>query len=106
MNEALNTIQLNKELTADAMQLSGGEKQRIALARILLMRADVYLLDEPTSALDEATGKIVMKHFLEKAKQQDASVIMITHSKEVAHTFGEEIITLNKWTNKNGGNLS
>lgn len=57
--------------------LSGGEKQRLALARLLLDRPEIVVLDEATSALDNVTESIVMKNVLEQAK--DATVISIAH---------------------------
>jgi putative ABC transport system ATP-binding protein len=105
LNAALRHVYLNKELTDNALQLSGGEKQRLALARVLLMGPDVYLLDEPTSALDDKTEINVMESFLEEAKKRGASIVMITHSKKIAKAFGDEILTINKWTEENEGNL-
>ena len=58
-------------------ELSGGEKQRLALARLLLDRPEIVVLDEATSALDNVTESIVMKNVLEQAK--DATVISIAH---------------------------
>ena len=52
LQNALTTVSLNKNLEDNAASLSGGEKQRLAFARIILMDPPVYLLDEPTSALD------------------------------------------------------
>lgn len=92
----LETVLLKKSLSADAEKLSGGEKQRLALARLLLLKAEVYLLDEPTSALDEETELDVMIRFLAEVKREKATVIMITHSKQLVEACAEEKIILKK----------
>src|ERR1700761_8401238 len=66
-------------------QLSGGEMQRAALARALLMEPKVVLADEPTGNLDsEASGKVV-KLFREIGERQQTTIVMVTHSREVAN---------------------
>lgn len=92
----LNIVKLDKPLDAPAAQLSGGERQRLSLGRVLLMKPVVYLLDEPTSALDEETEIQVMKSFIECANGHGGTVIMVTHSTNVAEEYGEEIITIEK----------
>ncbi|MFJ7309856.1 ABC transporter ATP-binding protein [Peribacillus frigoritolerans] len=94
--KALETVQLQKSLDESAENLSGGEKQRLALARLLLLNPEVYLLDEPTSALDEEAELTVMGRFLEEVKRQKGTVIMITHSKQLADMCAEHRIVLKK----------
>lgn len=94
--KALETVQLQKSLDEGAENLSGGEKQRLALARLLLLRPEVYLLDEPTSALDEETELRVMSRFLDEVKREKGTVIMITHSKQLADICAEKMIVLKK----------
>ncbi|WP_404826761.1 ABC transporter ATP-binding protein [Peribacillus frigoritolerans] len=94
--KALETVQLQKSLDESAENLSGGEKQRLALARLLLLNPEVYLLDEPTSALDEEAELTVMGRFLEKVKREKGTVIMITHSKQLADMCAEQRIVLKK----------
>ncbi|MYL59317.1 ATP-binding cassette domain-containing protein, partial [Virgibacillus halodenitrificans] len=61
LQEMLHMLQLDKDLNTNASDLSGGEKQRLALGRVLLMdTAEVYLLDEPSSALDDKTAEHVL----------------------------------------------
>jgi putative ABC transport system ATP-binding protein len=91
---AMEKMQLNKSLNENAENLSGGEKQRLALARILLMKPKAFLLDEPTSALDEQTEMEVLHQFVNEAKKYNATVIMITHSKKAEEAVGEKIIVL------------
>ncbi|MFE0504087.1 ABC transporter ATP-binding protein [Peribacillus butanolivorans] len=94
--KALDTVQLQKSLSDDAEILSGGEKQRLALARLLLLKPEVYLLDEPTAALDEETELKVMSRFLAEVKRGKGTVIMITHSKQLADICAEKMIILKK----------
>ncbi|MFJ7680789.1 ABC transporter ATP-binding protein [Peribacillus butanolivorans] len=94
--KALDTVLLQKSLSDDAENLSGGEKQRLALARLLLLKPEVYLLDEPTAALDEETELKVMSRFLAEVKRGKGTVIMITHSKQLADTCAEKMIILKK----------
>ncbi len=94
--KALETVQLRKSLDESAENLSGGEKQRLALARLLLLNPEVYLLDEPTSALDEEAELTVMGRFLEEVKREKGTVIMITHSKQLADMCAEQRIVLKK----------
>ena len=63
--------------------LSGGEKQRIAIARALISNTSVILADEPTGALDEKSGKLIMNLFQE-LKSLGKTIIIVTHDKELA----------------------
>jgi putative ABC transport system ATP-binding protein len=92
----LEIVKLDKPLDGLAERLSGGERQRLSLGRVLLMKPPVYLLDEPTSALDEETEIEVMKSFIDCVKGHDGTIIMVTHSMNVAEQYGEETITLSK----------
>jgi putative ABC transport system ATP-binding protein len=74
-------------------ELSGGEKQRVAIARALANDPAILLADEPTGALDSATGRIVMDLFHELHEKQGKTIVLITHSQELAEET-QRIITL------------
>lgn len=65
-------------------ELSGGQKQRVAIARSLANDPAIILADEPTGALDSETSRIVMNIFHDLNKKQNKTIILITHSKELA----------------------
>lgn len=65
-------------------QLSGGEKQRVAIARALAINPDVILADEPSGSLDEDTGNKVMDLIFGLVKEEQSTLILVTHNKELA----------------------
>lgn len=92
LKKMLKMVQLDKSLDEDSENLSGGEKQRLSLGRALLMNPEVFIFDEPTSALDEETEDKVMETIIAQLKERRKTVIIITHSKKIAHRYGEMII--------------
>ncbi|SET80097.1 putative ABC transport system ATP-binding protein [Natronincola peptidivorans] len=92
--EVLKLVKLNKELDQDAEKLSGGEKQRVALGRVILMKPEVLLLDEPSSALDEETEDMIIEALVNYTKENNKTLIMVTHSKKIAKQFSDEIIEI------------
>ncbi|MBS4537312.1 ATP-binding cassette domain-containing protein [Clostridium sp. D2Q-11] len=96
LQKYLDISNLNKSLDHNAKEMSGGERQRLALARVLLLDGEVLLLDEPSSALDEDTEKFVIESVVKYAKDNNKSVIMVTHSSLIAKEYGDEIIRMNK----------
>ena len=85
---------LNHSLTTGGGNLSGGEKQRIALARALYTDADILILDEFTSALDNETEEKIVKN-IEKLRDEGKIVIIITHRKSPL-SITNKIIDLEK----------
>ena len=65
-------------------QLSGGEKQRVAAARAMMMSPDVILADEPSGSLDESNKKELHKLLLQMREQYGQTIIIVTHDKELA----------------------
>lgn len=96
LQSALKVVSLEKSLEDNADSLSGGEKQRLAFARIVLMDPPVYLLDEPTSALDSDTERRVMKQFTTLAREKKKTVIFITHSQQLPEEIADDIIEVSK----------
>ena len=67
--------------------LSGGERQRVAIVRALGNEPRLLLCDEPTGNLDQETGEAIADLFLSTARQQRATVVMVTHNMELARRF-------------------
>ena len=80
----LARVGLSDRLGSFPDQLSGGEQQRLALVRALVHRPRLLLADEPTGNLDEATGEQVLGLLREFARDTATTVVMVTHSREVA----------------------
>jgi putative ABC transport system ATP-binding protein len=92
MQNILQQVKLSKSLEEDCMRFSGGEKQRLALARILLLKPEVFLLDEPSSSLDDATEELIIDRITQEAKKSQKTVVMVTHSKAIAQKHADLII--------------
>ena len=74
-------------------ELSGGQKQRVAIARAMINDPAIILADEPTGALDSKTGHMVMDLFHRLHEEQGKTIVLITHSQELA-TETQRIVTL------------
>ena len=74
-------------------ELSGGQKQRVAIARSLANSPAIILADEPTGALDSKTGRVVMDIFHQLNQEQGKTIVLITHSPELAQETGR-VVTL------------
>jgi putative ABC transport system ATP-binding protein len=73
-------------------ELSGGQAQRVALARGLVARPEILFADEPTGALDSLTGEQVMDLLVDAAREQGTTVILVTHEPRVAAYAEREVI--------------
>ena len=95
--ELLKQVGLGERLDHRPAQLSGGEKQRAALARALIMKPQLLLCDEPTGNLDQKSAEIVADLLL-KTHDQNAGTILIvvTHSKELAARFPQRFELTNQ----------
>jgi putative ABC transport system ATP-binding protein len=73
-------------------EMSGGQSQRVALARGLVTRPEVLFADEPTGSLDSLTGELVMELLTAAARQQGTTVVLVTHEPRVAAYADREIV--------------
>ena len=89
----LEEVGLKDRLLNFPAQLSGGEQQRVAIARALAKNPKLLLCDEPTGALDSKTGHMVMDLFHKLHEEQGKTIVLITHSQELAQET-ERIVTL------------
>lgn len=80
--------------TRGVRNLSGGEKQKVALARALAPRPKIVLLDEPFSSIDEGARRALWLELKQVAKELGVTVVHITHNLEEAYTLGEQISVL------------
>lgn len=104
--DVLNKVGLQDRISFKPSQLSGGQKQHVAIARAIINNPKILLADEPTGALDQASGKQVMELF-KSLNDEGVTIIMITHdanvashAKKIFHIIDGEIIE-----NKQGGVL-
>ncbi len=81
--EVLKEVGLSKHINKFPSELSGGEQQRVSIARAVMKNPRLLLCDEPTGALDSNTGKEVLK-LLKKQCQNDTTVIIVTHNSLIA----------------------
>mgnify|MGYP004505225311 FL=1 len=90
--KALESVGLGDQLDKKPNQMSGGQMQRVAIARSLVNDPDILLADEPTGALDSETSVQVMEILKEISK--DRLIIMVTHNPELAETYASRIVRL------------
>lgn len=91
--ELLKIVGMEERMRHLPEELSGGQKQRVAIARAMANDPAIILADEPTGALDSQTGRLVMDIFHRLHKEQGKTIVLITHSPELAEEC-ERIITI------------
>ena len=89
----LKMVEMEDRMKHLPEELSGGQKQRVAIARAMCNDPAIILADEPTGALDSQTGRLVMDLFHKLHEEQGKTIVLITHSPELAEETGR-IITL------------
>lgn len=82
--EALRLVGLEKRADNFPAQLSGGEQQRVSIARALAKNPKLLLCDEPTGALDYQTGKAILKLLQDTCREKGMTVVVITHNSAIA----------------------
>ena len=90
--EALRTVGLEEQIRKLPNQLSGGQMQRVSIARAIVNNPEIILADEPTGALDSATSVQVME--LLKKISETKLVIMVTHNRELAEKYSTRIVSV------------
>ena len=91
--DVLADVDLNDRANHFPSQLSGGEQQRVSIARAVAKNAKVLLCDEPTGALDYLTGKKILKLLHDLCKEKNKTVIVITHNQAITK-MADKVITL------------
>jgi cell division transport system ATP-binding protein len=93
--EVLELVKLKDKAGSYPNQLSGGEQQRIAIARAIVNNPAVIIADEPTGNLDPDTSWGIMK-LLEEINYRGTTIMMATHNKEMVNTFRKRVIAIEK----------
>jgi phospholipid/cholesterol/gamma-HCH transport system ATP-binding protein len=92
--EALENVGLSHTVDMMPVELSGGMRKRIALARTLILRPDIILYDEPTTGLDPITGKEISELMVEIADKYQTSSLIISHDMNCVKRTADRIVLL------------
>ena len=92
--KALDRVGLKEKIRSFPNQLSGGEQQRVCIARAIVNEPKVLICDEPTGNLDPKTAKEIIKVINSINKEMHTTVVMVTHDKEIVNSMKKRVITL------------
>lgn len=92
--ELLELVGLKDRVKHKPEELSGGEAQRVSIARALANKPKIILADEPTGNLDSITSKEIMSILVDLNKKHNKTIIMVTHDLEIAQQYSNKIIQL------------
>ncbi len=87
----LESVNLGQRMNHKPTEMSGGEQQRIAIARSLANDPEILIADEPTGNLDSSTGKMVMEILTKLHKEQNKTIVVVTHDPNIAH-YSQNVI--------------
>lgn len=91
---SIEAVGLGEKMHKYPGELSGGEQQRVAVARALSKKPRILFLDEPTGALDEQTGRQVLDYICRLKKEQGFTIVMVTHNQNIAE-MADTVIRMN-----------
>ena len=93
--QVLSTVGLAEKYSSRPSELSGGEQQRVAVARAIINKPPILLADEPTGNLDPKNSWDIMK-LLEKINKNGTTVLVVTHNREIVNAMQKRVITMKK----------
>ncbi len=89
--ELLRRFGIDSKANSKPNKISGGQQQRVAIARSLIMSPQLILADEPTGNLDTKTGDEIMKLLKELNDEENITVVIVTHEKDIAQKTSRQI---------------
>ncbi|MBD5087177.1 MAG: ABC transporter ATP-binding protein [Clostridiales bacterium] len=92
--QIIEAVGLKDKMKSKPSQLSGGEQQRVCIARALAKNPKILFLDEPTGALDEKTGREVLDYIVNLQRQKGFTMVMVTHNANIAD-MAEKVVKMN-----------
>ena len=97
INKIIEIVDMTKHVDKNMDELSGGEQQRVSIARALAKKPEIMFCDEPTGALDEDTGKKILSALVDINEEFGTTMIIVTHNPGIAK-IGDRIIKMNSGT--------
>ncbi len=92
--DIIEKVGLSDKIKSRPSELSGGEQQRVCIARALAKNPNILFLDEPTGALDEVTGRSVLDYIIKLQREKKFTMMMVTHNLNIADT-ADTVIKMN-----------